>query len=140
MADKIIKTASFWYAGPNGVERTALRGETVNITDEADLERGERLDAFATKDDLKPASLFGAWYTAYQANKKAAADAGMPELAEQPDEVVEQPDEVVEQPGGNDSRDKWVAYARSEDAPESELVPVAEGGLSRDALRDKYGA
>jgi hypothetical protein len=135
MADKIIKVSSFPYRGTDGIERTALRGDTVNITEEADLERGERLDVFATDADLEPGSVFGDFYVAKQANEKAAADAGMPELADPAQETL-----VVEQPGGNDSREKWVAFARTKDAPETELVPTNEGGLSRDALRDKYGA
>lgn len=130
MGNKIIKTGSFWYRGQDGVERTALRGETVDLTDDGDIERGERLDAFATDADLKPGNPFGDWYTAHQANQKAATDAGMPELVVQP----------AERPGDNDSRAKWADYARSKDAPEVELAPVNEGGLSRDALREKYGA
>jgi hypothetical protein len=46
---------------------------------------------------------------------------------------------VVERPGRSDSREKWVAYAATQDAPEHELVPVDEGGLTRDRLREKYG-
>lgn len=85
MADKIIKVSSFPYKGKDGIERTALRGDKVDITEEADLERGERLDVFATDADLEEGSAFGDFYVAKQANEKAAADAGMPELTEQPD-------------------------------------------------------
>lgn len=46
----------------------------------------------------------------------------------------------VEKPRGADSREKWVAYARTKGAPEDELRPVDDGGLKRDELRDKYGA
>lgn len=131
MAKKTIKHASFWYLGKNGVERTALRGETVDILEEDDLERGERLGAFATDEDLKPGTPFGDFYTAQEANRKAAADAGMPALAETP---------AAERPGGNDSREKWVEFARAAGAPDDELAPLDEGGLSRDRLREKYGA
>jgi len=127
MADKIIKVASFWYRGADGVERTALRGETVAITNDADLERGERLDAFATKEDLKPGTVFGDFFAARRAAQESPA-----EDAEAEGEVA--------QPGKNDSREKWADYARSQGAPDTELAPTAEGGLTRDALRDKYGA
>lgn len=40
-------------------------------------------------------------------------------------------------PAGNASRDEWAAYAASEGAPEGE---TADGGLTRDDLRAKYGA
>jgi hypothetical protein len=46
----------------------------------------------------------------------------------------------AERPGGADSREKWAAYAKAQGAPEHELVPVDEGGLSRDRLREKYGS
>lgn len=45
-----------------------------------------------------------------------------------------------EQPAGNAKRDDWVEYARKQGAPDDELKPQDEGGLSRDELRDKYGA
>lgn len=134
MAERIIKLSSFPYKGADGVERTALRGETVDITEDIDLERGERLDVFATDDDLKPGTVFGDFYVAHQANLKAAADAGMPELAETPLAPV------VVKPGSNDSREKWVAYSRAKGAPDDELTPLDEGGLSRDRLREKYGS
>jgi len=127
MADKIIKVASFWYHGTDGVERTALRGETVSITEDADLERGERLDAFATKEDLKAGTPFGDFFAARRAAQESSAEDAEAEAG-------------VAQPGKNDSREKWADYARSQGAPETELVPASEGGLTRDALRDKYGA
>lgn len=135
MADKIIKVSSFPYQGEDGTERTALRGDTVDITDEADLKRGERLGVFATDEDLKEGTVFGDFYAARQAGQ-AAADGDKP--------VVTQPDEpvvpVVVEPGRNDSREKWVAYARAKNAPDHEVAPLDEGGLSRDRLREKYGA
>lgn len=137
MAEKTIKHASFWYRGEDGVERTVLRGETVDIADKADLERGERLDAFATDRDLEPGTPFGDWYVTYQANHKAAADAGMPELAQQP---LEEVPPAADKPGGNDSREKWMEYARAQGAPDDELAALDAGGLSRDRLREKYGA
>lgn len=47
---------------------------------------------------------------------------------------------VVEQPAGNASRDDWAVYAESRGAPGSETAPVADGGLGRDELREKYGS
>lgn len=46
---------------------------------------------------------------------------------------------AVEAPAGNAGRDAWADYARSKGASEDELKEPADGGLSRDALRDKYG-
>lgn len=48
--------------------------------------------------------------------------------------------EQLERPSRGDSREKWAAYAKDRGAPEDELVPVDEGGLTRDRLREKYGA
>ena len=43
-------------------------------------------------------------------------------------------------PAGNGSREVWAAYATGKGAPESETVPVEQGGLGRDELRAKYGS
>jgi len=45
-----------------------------------------------------------------------------------------------DQPAGNAKRDDWAEFARSKGAPEEELVPPEEGGLTRAELIDKYGA
>lgn len=75
-------------------------------------------------------------------------DGGMP-LSEQarreraaaaPKPAAQQTPSPDGQPGKNDSREKWADYARSKGAPDAELAPSNEGGLTRDALRDKYGA
>jgi hypothetical protein len=129
MAEKTIKVASFWYSDANGLERTALRGDTVDLTDDADVERGERLGAFATVADLKDGSAFAD----FLASRSPTAEAG-------PAETSHEPTPAADKPGRNDSREKWADYARSKGAPEPELVPAGEGGLSRDALRDKYGS
>jgi hypothetical protein len=81
MAEKIIKVSSFPYSGEDGIERTALRGEKVDVNG-ADLKRGERLEAFATDDDLKPGTVFGDFYAATQ------GDPGQVE----PEPVVTQPE------------------------------------------------
>lgn len=49
------------------------------------------------------------------------------------------PEDTIEAPPGNASRDEWAEYAASQGAPEEETKPVDEGGLTRDALREKYG-
>lgn len=59
MAEKTILHASFWYTSRNGVSQTALRGDTVDIPNEDDLERGERLGAFASKADMQPGTPLG---------------------------------------------------------------------------------
>lgn len=129
MAKQTIKVASFPYTGDDGVERTALRGDTVDITDDADLKRGQRLDVFASDADKKPGTAFGDFLAARQADPAAT------------DEPVGTPSAPpADRPGSNDSRDKWVAYATGKGAPAEETKPTTEGGLSRDALRDKYGA
>lgn len=127
MAEKTIKHASFWYVDKQDRSVTALRGETVDITNDEDVERGERLGAFATDDDMKPGTVFGDFLVARKAEEPA------------PEPVVTQPDAPAGKPGNNDSRDKWIAYGTSKGAPAEETKPTAEGGLSRDALRDKYG-
>jgi len=43
-------------------------------------------------------------------------------------------------PAGNAKREDWVEYSRTKGASEDELKSQEEGGLSRDELRDKYGA
>jgi hypothetical protein len=44
-----------------------------------------------------------------------------------------------EPPAANAKRAAWADYARGQGATEAELGPVADGGLSRNALADKYG-
>jgi hypothetical protein len=61
MAEKTIKILQFWYTadmpGPGGTtvkaEQIASRGQTVDITDDYDLQRGEEQDAFMSADELK---------------------------------------------------------------------------------------
>lgn len=45
----------------------------------------------------------------------------------------------MQAPAANAKREAWVDYARGHGAPEAELVPVADGGLSRKSLVDQYG-
>lgn len=128
MAEKTILLAAFPYTDADGRMRDAMRGDRVNV-DGADLERGERLGAFATEADLKPDAPFGKWLAT---NRPSAVE---------PEPVVTQPEPVATvKPSGKDSREKWVDYARSKDAPETELVSVEQGGLTRDQLREQYGA
>jgi len=47
---------------------------------------------------------------------------------------------VATEPAADGARSKWVAFAQAQGAPDSELVKVADGGLSRDELAAKYGA
>lgn len=46
----------------------------------------------------------------------------------------------VEEPKGNASRDEWEAYAKSKGAAEEDLVDDKGEPLTRDALKEKYGA
>ncbi|MEU4367545.1 hypothetical protein [Micromonospora chersina] len=61
MAEKTIVHGSFWYLDEDGLHQTAVRGDTVNITRDEDLRRGERHGAFATKEDLAEGSDFRAF-------------------------------------------------------------------------------
>lgn len=144
MAEQTIKLASFWYVGQDGVERTALRGETIDLVDERDRRRGERLDAFATDADFEPGTVFGDFYLARQANR---VDAGLLDLGLAPvvpvAPVPSTPAPVIDppiKPGGAESRDKWAAYAKAMGAPESATAPVELGGMTRDELRAEYGS
>jgi hypothetical protein len=48
--------------------------------------------------------------------------------------------DTAQAPARNAKREDWVAYAAGKGATAAELGPQEEGGLSRDELRDKYGA
>jgi hypothetical protein len=49
-------------------------------------------------------------------------------------------DDGPSRPAGNASRDAWVEYARTRGASDGELAAEADGGLTRNELRDKYGS
>jgi hypothetical protein len=51
--------------------------------------------------------------------------------------VADQPTDAA--PQGNASREAWAEFAKGKGASEDELKDPAEGGLSRDDLREKYG-
>ncbi|WP_229401921.1 hypothetical protein [Micromonospora okii] len=61
MAEKTIVHGSFWYLDRDGLHQTAVRGDTVDITRDEDLKRGERHGAFATDEDLAEGSDFRAF-------------------------------------------------------------------------------
>lgn len=42
-------------------------------------------------------------------------------------------------PKGNASREEWAVYAKTKGATDEELAEPADGGLSRDELRELYG-
>jgi hypothetical protein len=48
-------------------------------------------------------------------------------------------DAADNKPAGNADRTTWAEYARGKGATDEELKEPADGGLSRDELRDKYG-
>lgn len=65
---------------------------------------------------------------------RLAADGMIAEIEEAPVEPVVEPP-VFERPAGNASLEAWAAYVlESDQASEDEIA-----GMSRDALRDKYG-
>ncbi|MFF3867357.1 hypothetical protein [Micromonospora sp. NPDC001898] len=70
MAEKTIVHGSFWYLDGEGLHQTAVRGDTVDITRDEDLKRGERHGAFATEKDLAEGSDFRAFVA-----RRAAAGA-----------------------------------------------------------------
>ncbi|MFI5839450.1 hypothetical protein ACIA8K_07020 [Catenuloplanes sp. NPDC051500] len=133
MAKQTIKHGAFWYIDAQNRSVTALRGETVDIPGDDDLERGERLDAFATAKDLVDGTPFAMFLAARRA---ALGESPVPELPDEPADS-EQPDEL-EKPAANASRKDWAAYAASQGAPDEETAE--QGGLTRDQLREKYGA
>jgi intein/homing endonuclease len=49
-AERVVKHAVFSYVDPDGVYRTALRGQTISV-DGDELARGERFDVFFDEDD-----------------------------------------------------------------------------------------
>lgn len=59
---KTISHALFWYLDGDGVERTALRGQTVDLI-EADVTRGEEAGAFTTEVGDEPAAPEGSHLT-----------------------------------------------------------------------------
>ncbi|MEU4781032.1 hypothetical protein [Micromonospora sp. NPDC023633] len=61
MAEKTIVHGSFWYIDDEGRHQSAVRGDTVDITRDEDLKRGERHGAFATEEDLAEGSDFRAF-------------------------------------------------------------------------------
>ncbi|GAA2516702.1 hypothetical protein [Winogradskya humida] len=117
MAEKTIFLSAFPYTDANGRDRVAMRGETVDIPEPDDIERGERLGAFT----FEPEEL------------------SVVPAAEMPEPTVEEPS-MAEKPSGRDSRERWAAYAATKGATEAELAPVDEDGLTREQLREKYGA
>lgn len=153
MAEKIILVSGFPYQYSGGIYRTAMRGDKVDIPEAEDIERGERLGAFASDDDLAEGAPFRLWL-----------DANRPEVlaGDEPDPVATQPADPsnplapgassqvhspasedvseVPAPGGRDSREKWAAYARTRGASDTDVAPVDQGGLTRDQLRERYGA
>lgn len=81
MAEKTIKSLQFWYMkempGPGGTtvvaEQIASRGQTVDITDDYDLQRGEEQDAFMSADELKAFQSEGTPYDTVQTQDASEA-------------------------------------------------------------------
>ncbi|MGW3608946.1 hypothetical protein ACWD6N_03505 [Micromonospora sp. NPDC005163] len=69
MAERTIIHGSFWYVDDEGRQLTALRGDTVDVTRDEDLRRGERHGAFATERDLAD----GSELRQFMARREAAA-------------------------------------------------------------------
>ena len=131
---KTIYLGAFPYIDANGVDRYALRGEQVELG-KADLERGERLGAFALPEHLAAGSEFATWLDQH---RQVELDEPDP-VATQPVELDKEDLDPVE-PGADASRSAWVEYARAMGAPTEELAAASQGGLSRDALRTRYGS
>jgi hypothetical protein len=71
-----------------------------------------------------------------------AAGIGTPVVEDEVEKAVVSEGEqrsTDEAPKGNASRDEWAAYAVTQGAPDEEIIPVEDGGLSRDDLKAKYG-
>lgn len=152
MAEKTVYLRAFPYTDDKGRERVALRGETVELTAE-DVERGERLGAFvldagptpayeAVAEDLEDEDIEGGEPLNAFAPEPALVPTA-PLVEPEPSPVAGPAVDVstaTDKPSGRDSREKWAAYAATKEAAEAELAPVDEGGLTRDQLREKYGA
>jgi hypothetical protein len=81
MAEKTIKLLQFWYMAevpiPGGetamVEKIASRGDTVDITDDYDLQRGEEQDAFMSDEEVQAFEQEGGPYDVATAEEMKAA-------------------------------------------------------------------
>lgn len=63
-------------------------------------------------------------YAAAEAEKAQAAEAAA----------------VAQPPARTGARSAWVKYAQAQGAPEDQTAKIADGGLTRDELADRYGA
>ncbi|GHJ11210.1 hypothetical protein TPA0907_55770 [Micromonospora humidisoli] len=121
MADKTILHATFWYIDDEGRHLTALRGDTVAITRDEDLKRGERYGAFATAKDLAAGTPLRRLLDLRQANAQTATPA--------PAEVEATPDAKEERPAPSATKPDWVAYhvsQRPDDVDEDTARAEAE--------------
>lgn len=119
-----------------GVPTVLLEGET--IPDWAKGIIGAHLGGSAPEADTgTPNAAVPAWAQMLQSrlDELLGHDAAQDEDADTGDDG---PDSV--KPGGSASREDWAAYAQTKGATEDELKAPGEGGLTRDQLRDKYGA
>jgi hypothetical protein len=81
MAEQTIKLLQFWYMKeipvPGGdtamVEQIARRGETVDITDDYDLQRGEEQDAFMSDEEKEAFETEVSPYALEQSEEASAA-------------------------------------------------------------------
>lgn len=67
------------------------------------------------------------------------AGSGTVELREPAVSPTPVTDAGLPEPRGNESRETWAEFARQQGAPERELADPADGGLTRNQIRAKYG-
>lgn len=122
-------------------------GQIPKGADESDLERLLRKGMIAKEGSAGadaavphgvPVTFDDAGHAVPTSPAQRAADAAP--AGKQPGNADADAAPPASKPGNNDSRDKWVAYATGKGAPAEETKPTTDGGLSRDALRDKYGS
>lgn len=149
MAEKTILHASFWYTNKNGVGQTALRGDKVNIPNEDDVERGERLGAFATDEDMRPGTPLGDLLAAREATAPTASVfldlaevEGRQSLAGSSDPRVQfgliDPATVRAPVGAGDTTPTPIATIPPPISPAPEIDPPVKPG--RTESRDKWAA
>lgn len=165
MAEKTIIHGSFWYVDDDGGHRTAVRGDTVDITRDEDLKRGEQHGAFASGADLADGSEFRQFIAQREAAAPAASvfldpadvegrtsvagsadpriQSGMvdPTTAPGPSATPPAPDAGGSRPSTRAPKADWVAYhvdQRPDDVDEDTARAQAEA-MNLDDLKRRAG-
>lgn len=131
MATRVVRHAVFAFVDPEGVNRLALRGQTIEI-DGDELARGERFEALVADEAALTAEL-----AAIEAAEEPSADedAGV-EPAD--DDTDDDADESEEEPGGSEEpsrppkaagKEAWVDFAVAQGADRAEVDAMSKADL-----------